>query len=1475
MQHTHNFSLIRKRWLPLEDAVREVVAYEQRFGKRHLQLACHAAFPLLLTPELLNLIRINFLDTRLVPWVAEADLLLSSLCRPRGEDVFEIEPGVREVLLVELENQFGSECLEEIAKFLWLYVQKKSNREQQPYVKRTHEWLSIAYLQPDRMVQQMKNMLEKSDTSPDASTLNLSDQILLASVMEMAAEPLSKTTLQEDYHSVLKITHKLTQELYEESPLIYDVSQQESEMKEEQEQPLGELNVSGMATVFLSHSAADQAFVTEVANALGRRGIIPLVDGYVFGAEQSFSEQIHNALQHNVTVVLFLSKQSLDSRWVQEEFREILEFEEDYKDLILPIYAGDPLELIRSHQWLAERWLNAERKRIDRLGVVIDPEEAASPHIIAETVADQIAKSVYQLLEFRTAKDVAIVIDQRGQGKRTGLYELPFNIPELLYHPTLVFRPDQGERSPIEMLVGTKWEKFRQTMAWSLSEALGSLSVKRTIRIIGDSQSSIQFFLGQYFNRTTPIFLYCYNTRYGTVFTNAIQEHQLPPGGNPYCEIVAEEQNDGLLPAKLHPGETNPTVALYIGKRQYLSAVNAHLATETSRLPLVFIETLKPGVGFQNSEQVMQLVRGVVALVSRLREQNQTRTIRLYSDLPSNVHPLLSANLTWQVIENIEFMAFCSQATAPQEKYVHLPMQAKEQTALDAFSLNTESPAYQVIQEFEKSHTPIFVMYGDTSQFTEVVNGFREYFQRKTNTLYLSINMQTGKRETVGKTLFEIMHQLLDILLDRAKNNKEHFQLFHMMLENLKKRTREGEPDDKLAEFVNFAYVCYPNLVEMLSQRKQTCIIELNHFEHVSEWDWKIGNYFIDPLLTRWIGENLHFVLFSQQNTEPRLDYGSKKEELSLQVTFYKLSAKDSLVPEKYDQSHKKIVDQAEIVRLYIDVYYPLYEDFIPRVHSIIKEFLNKTPIAVSKIAYRTKSLESLLEKIERKGFADPFRQIKDFAGIRIVTYYPDDIQKVVKILQQEFEIDERHSVYSHNEEDFGYKSIFLIASLPSSLSVLDEWRRFAELTVEIQIRTILQHAWADMSHQFDYNITDQAPTELREQLFFVSSQFKIIDKEFMKLRELAKDVAQGEKIDRISKVLPTSTHIEEIMHRYSEKRPLYEDFVLRLRHLLEALLRHTEIPFDKILYRVKSVESVLSKIQQHSYTDPFTQIKDISGIRIITYYLDDIDKVRKLIHREFDIDEEEFPSDTQGKESWEQAIHLVTSLSKPRIELEEWAKFTGLCAEIQIRTIIQQAWTDMSYVISHNKWRYSAEIQKHISYLKNLLKTIDEEFIKTRNMAEELIESYRNQLIHDKFDLPLNIDSLREFIRQKVDLRFWEQSGIKSGMEPFPQLVSQLHKIGLGILLHTLETVGISTIAEFDSLFPELEKQEEQLQRFVEQIKAQGETLHAVPVDVLTFLISFLKASAIPSNFDWGGKYEPFIVETLREICKSQPNTY
>jgi nucleoside phosphorylase len=201
-------AVVRRRWLPPEYAVKEVVAFERRFGEKSLALACHAALPLILTPELVNLIRINFLEHENIPWITESDLLLSPLCRPIQEDIYEVEPCVREVLLVELEDKFGEQQLSRLAGFLQFYLEKQSDWKQHPELTRTQKWIAQAYLNPNGTIQEIKDELEKS-LPQDNPILGLPDQSYLPYLVEILAGPLERTNLWNEHQYLVNTTRAL------------------------------------------------------------------------------------------------------------------------------------------------------------------------------------------------------------------------------------------------------------------------------------------------------------------------------------------------------------------------------------------------------------------------------------------------------------------------------------------------------------------------------------------------------------------------------------------------------------------------------------------------------------------------------------------------------------------------------------------------------------------------------------------------------------------------------------------------------------------------------------------------------------------------------------------------------------------------------------------------------------------------------------------------------------------------------------------------------------------------------------------------------------------------------------------------------------------------------------------------------------------------------------------------------------------
>lgn len=178
-----------------EVAHRRIEAFGKRFGEAHLYLAYHAAFPLALTPDLLYRLWANFQrdihgEVLNIPWIAVADLLLSSLCDEVGHELYEMEGTVRNVLLSELKAnpRFGTERINELSDFLLAYVRQQLDSpdiDTRDFAK-AQRWTALAYTRPSEAAPEIATAL---------SRLKLEDStewVRMASVVETFAEPLAE-----------------------------------------------------------------------------------------------------------------------------------------------------------------------------------------------------------------------------------------------------------------------------------------------------------------------------------------------------------------------------------------------------------------------------------------------------------------------------------------------------------------------------------------------------------------------------------------------------------------------------------------------------------------------------------------------------------------------------------------------------------------------------------------------------------------------------------------------------------------------------------------------------------------------------------------------------------------------------------------------------------------------------------------------------------------------------------------------------------------------------------------------------------------------------------------------------------------------------------------------------------------------------------------------------------------------------------
>ena len=188
----------------------------------------------------------------------------------------------------------------------------------------------------------------------------------------------------------------------------------------------------------------------------------------------------------------------------------------------------------------------------------------------------------------------------------------------------------------------------------------------------------------------------------------------------------------------------------------------------------------------------------------------------------------------------------------------------------------------------------------------------------------------------------------------------------------------------------------------------------------------------------------------------------------------------------------------------------PVYKQMADVIPERLKEFFAEAGIIVAAVEHRVKAEGSLAGKLELKGskYKDIF-DITDIVGIRVITFYIDDVDKVASVLERLFEIDWENSIdkrKAHEIDSFGYLSLHYICRIPESAYSDPEHPELNKIRFEVQMRTVLQHAWANMNHDTGYKSGVEIPTVYKRNMSRLAGMLELVDDEFSRIRRELSD---------------------------------------------------------------------------------------------------------------------------------------------------------------------------------------------------------------------------------------------------------------------------------------------------------------------------------------------------------------------------------
>ena len=190
----------------------------------------------------------------------------------------------------------------------------------------------------------------------------------------------------------------------------------------------------------------------------------------------------------------------------------------------------------------------------------------------------------------------------------------------------------------------------------------------------------------------------------------------------------------------------------------------------------------------------------------------------------------------------------------------------------------------------------------------------------------------------------------------------------------------------------------------------------------------------------------------------------------------------------------------------------PSYEAFCRTIRQDLMERIAQRSIRIHSIEARAKTPENVERKILRilaakrtsMAVEDPLRWVTDLAGVRVITFFPRTVSEIDAVIRERFFVLEKDNKSETLQASgrFGYQSVHYLVELPPEEADRPDREGFRGLVAEIQVRTILQHAWAEIEHDIQYKSVRAMPASTRRRLAALAGLLEIADREFQAIQD-------------------------------------------------------------------------------------------------------------------------------------------------------------------------------------------------------------------------------------------------------------------------------------------------------------------------------------------------------------------------------------
>ena len=221
--------------------------------------------------------------------------------------------------------------------------------------------------------------------------------------------------------------------------------------------------------------------------------------------------------------------------------------------------------------------------------------------------------------------------------------------------------------------------------------------------------------------------------------------------------------------------------------------------------------------------------------------------------------------------------------------------------------------------------------------------------------------------------------------------------------------------------------------------------------------------------------------------------------------------------------------------------------------------------------------------------------------------------------------------------------------------------------------------------------------------------------------------------------------HCEMILEEYREAKPILERMLVEIPALLRETLAKNGIIVTAVDARIKTEESLRGKLElKGNKYATLSDITDIFGGRIITFYTDDVDRIAAIVEQLFEID-------------WDNSVdkrmlHQLDSFGYNSLHYICRMPEFPFRFELQLRTTLQHAWASINHDIGYKTGvEIPREYLRRINRLAGILEMADDEFSRIRSEITDYRRRVQQLVQNGKLDdVLLDGDTFNSYLQAR-----------------------------------------------------------------------------------------------------------------------------